>query len=144
MLVTHLGRSMLGLFRFLLSLGPRLRRLPAWQRPPRPISTVRSSSCYLVHRQANVSNIGSVQSLSLPPSPIVLDPQAPPREYKLFRGSNSVFPALDRVSIRARGGPGSRGSRPLLGGALAGRQRGHVLQPLAQGHQGDTTTGRGW
>jgi len=44
----------------------------------------------LVRRQANVSNISSVQSSSLP-SPIILDPQAPPREYKLFRGSNSVF-----------------------------------------------------
>jgi len=41
-------------------------------------------------RQANVSNISSVQSSSLPP-PIVLDPQAPPRKYKLCRGSNSVF-----------------------------------------------------
>src|ERR1700728_410124 len=100
MLVTHLGRSTLGPIPV-----PPPPPPPLWsrgfvvcdagcrrgQRPPRPTSTVRFSSRYLVRRQANVSNIGSAQFSSLPPSSIVLDPQAPPREYTLFRGSNSVF-----------------------------------------------------
>jgi hypothetical protein len=71
--------------------------------PPPPYAP--PLSLYLVRRQANVSNIGSVQSPSLSPPPFVLDPQAPPMEYKLLRGSNSVFQLWTEWVFGLAGGP---------------------------------------
>jgi hypothetical protein len=72
--------------------------------PPLPYAPPLATS--YASRQANVSNSSSVQSSSLPPSPpIVLDPQAPPMEYKLFRGSNSVFQLWTEWVFGLAGGP---------------------------------------
>jgi hypothetical protein len=63
---------------------------------------------------ANVSNIifRSVQTPSSPPppssaaaAPIVLDPQAPPRQYKLSRGSDSVHQLWTEWEFGLAGGP---------------------------------------
>ena len=53
---------------------------------------------------ANDINISSVSPSSLS-SPIVLDPQAPPRPYKMLRGSNSVFQLWTEWVFGLAGGP---------------------------------------
>jgi len=63
---------------------------------------------------ADVNNIGvsrnaqpssSSSSLSSSSAPIVLDPQAPPRQYKLFRGSDSVHQLWTEWEFGLAGGP---------------------------------------
>jgi hypothetical protein len=57
----------------------------------------------VVTGRTRADHVSSVSQLS--DSPIVLDPQAPPRKYKLLRGSNSVYQLWTEWVLGLGGGP---------------------------------------